>query len=319
MRASSKHAGPAAEAVAPAGDGQQDKRDRIIEQAIMMFTEIGYERVRVSDITDALDMGKGTFYLYFRNKKELLLACFEHLGELVQALDSRSQIRGGDFFTRIGPRTETAHTYDWWPALMNLLRAAELSPDAEFKGKAREVYEILAYPLKRDLEAATQTGRARDVDAELAAYGFIGLAENLWLRSRLDNRYAPEQVVTFMIDATTRWLASGTCAEEEVQPGLDAAARLIDRDRTEFDLHDLRADGETYLTAALGQAQIDLDLARVSSLVIAETGEDCLANVTTVDGTEFRLRIDGSTVLSGSTPMATVRIAMRDVSSLTRL
>ena len=53
----------------------RDKRERIIEAAIMVFHEHGYERARISDITDSLGIGKGTLYLYFHSKKNLLLQC----------------------------------------------------------------------------------------------------------------------------------------------------------------------------------------------------------------------------------------------------
>lgn len=300
-----------------AADQQQDKRDRIIERAVKLFNELGFDRVRVGDITDSLNMGKGTFYLYFQNKKELLLTCFEHIMEQIQVLESLPVIREGDFFTRVGPRMETVHTLEWWPGVINLLRAAELSPDAEIKSKAREAYEVIAAPLRRDLEAATQSGQARDADAELAAYGFVGLAENLFYRSRLDERYPPEEVVAFMVDAVTRWLASGEPAEK-VFLAPNTAAHILDRGGMEFDLDDIRCDGKAHLTGSLGLAQLDIDLARVSSLVVGEPGDECLADVTTADGTEVRLRVDGSIVISGTSLLGTVRIAMRDVSNLTR-
>lgn len=56
--------------------------------------------------------------------------------------------------------------------------------------------------LRRDLEAAIEAGDARSVDPDLAAYGFIGMAENLWFRSRLDHRYSPEQIIRFMTEET---------------------------------------------------------------------------------------------------------------------
>jgi AcrR family transcriptional regulator len=318
MVASGKHAVLSAVAAVPAGDEPKDKRDRIIERAVIMFNEVGYDRVRVGDITDSLNMGKGTFYLYFRNKKELLLTCFEHVTEQIREFELLPKIREGDFFTRVGPRVEAVHTYEWWPGIINLLRAAELSPDVEVKTKAREAYEIITEPLRRDLEAAIQAGRARNVDAELAAYGFIGLGENLWFRSRLDDRYPPEQVVNFMVDAVTCWLASGASLEQGTPPGPDAPARVVSRDGTPFDLGGVRCNGQPQLKGFLGLAQIDVDLARVSNLVIVEPGEECLVDLVATDGTEVRLRVDGSSVLSGDASLGTVRIAMRDLASLTR-
>jgi AcrR family transcriptional regulator len=311
------NAAPAIQTVPPVEGTQQDKRDRIIERAILMFNGLGYDRVRVSDITESLNMGKGTFYLCFRNKKDLLLSCFDHVDELILELESRPAIREGDFFAKVGPRVESIGQRDWFPGLVNLLRAAELSPDAEVQTKAREAYECIAANLRRDLEAAIQAGGARDVDADLAAYGFIGMAENLWFRSRLDDRYAPEQIVAFMAEETRHWLSLETRPRGRQRPATEQVVRLICRDGNQFELSDVRYNGEPTLDASLGQAQIDLEPSRLESLVMLESDEQCLAQLIATDGTEMQVRIDGSAIVSGDTPVGTVRVTIRDASSLT--
>jgi len=44
-------------------DSNDDKTLQIVKKAIELFNRVGYERVKVSDITDALRIGKGTLYL----------------------------------------------------------------------------------------------------------------------------------------------------------------------------------------------------------------------------------------------------------------
>lgn len=294
-----------------------DKRDRIIERAIILFNEIGYERVRVSDITDSLGIGKGTFYLYFQNKKDLLLACFERMGELVLDLEAIARERGGSFFERVGPRVEAVNHYDWFPGLINLLRAGELSPDEEIKAKARDAYETIAHPLKCDLEAAIKEGRARDVDAELAAFGFIGMAENVYFRSRFDDGYSPDEVVAFMEDATTRWLSTGVSPDDEAPQDLDKAVRLTARDGNEFDLDHVSYNGQRHFQAVLGVAKVDMNPTRVGCLTVRQTDEAWIVDLVMIDGTAMQLGIDPDTVVSGEAHFGTVRIAMRDVAILT--
>jgi AcrR family transcriptional regulator len=299
---------------APVRDEQAEKRAWIIERAVVMFNELGFARVRIGDITESLNMGKGTFYLYFKNKRDLLLACFEHIAEQILVLESLPKIREGDFFSRIGPRMETVHAYEWWPGLINLLREAELSPDAEIKEKARQAYDTIAGPLRRDLEEAARAGGARDVDSELAAYGFIGLAENLWFRSRLDSRYTKEQTIALMVDAMTHWLA--------VTPddrGSDGATRLVTRDGAVFDLTGVRWDGRDRLSGSLGLATVEIDLARISRLHVGATGERCAVELTTTDGTEVELQMTASALISGQAPLGTVLVALKDLNSLVRM
>lgn len=294
-----------------------DKRSRIIERAIIMFNEIGYERVRVSDITDSLNIGKGTFYLYFENKKDLLLHCFERMGELVLELESLVQVYEGSYFEKIGPRVEAVDRYDWFPGLINLLRVSAMSPDEEIKVNAREAYETIAYPLKRDLEAAISQGIARDVDAELAAFAFIGMAENVYFRSRFDDaRYRPADVVDFMIDATTQWLAKGSSTNGGAAQGR-YLVRLMARDGNQFDLDSVRFDGETHLRASLGHAKIEVNRSRLASLTVELADEQCLVTLVMTDGATPRLSIDPNVAVSGEAAFGTVRIAIGDVASLT--
>ena len=312
----SKHDGPSSRPVSLTGENQRDKRDRIIERAIIMFNQVGYDRVRVSDITDSLGMGKGTFYLYFQNKKALLLSCFEHVGELLEELEALPGIREGDFFSKVGPRVESIGRTYWFPGLVNLLRGAELSHDPEVKRKARQAYDMIAHYLKLDLREAIDAGRARDVDVELAVYGFIGLAENLWFRSRLDGTYAPEDVVRFAVDATTRLYASSIPRAEEKPPSIANGARLVCRDGMEVPLADIRFNGVDHVSGKLGFAIIEVEAGQAAALAVAETGEECIARIVTTDGSELVLRIDGSTPISGNIPAGRLSIALRDVSTI---
>lgn len=48
------------------------KRDAVIETALRLFTERGYENVSVDEIIAATNTSKGTFYHYFRGKEEII-------------------------------------------------------------------------------------------------------------------------------------------------------------------------------------------------------------------------------------------------------
>ncbi|MBW2145171.1 MAG: TetR family transcriptional regulator, partial [Deltaproteobacteria bacterium] len=53
------------------------QRSDIIESAIHLFREKGYEAVTITDVIKAAGIGKSTFYRHFLNKKEVFLACIE--------------------------------------------------------------------------------------------------------------------------------------------------------------------------------------------------------------------------------------------------
>src|SRR6202163_2412262 len=47
-------------------------RDRIYRAALQLFAERGYLETTVEDITNAADVGKGTFFNYFPTKEHVL-------------------------------------------------------------------------------------------------------------------------------------------------------------------------------------------------------------------------------------------------------
>ncbi|MCX5852790.1 MAG: MerR family transcriptional regulator, partial [Deltaproteobacteria bacterium] len=57
----------------------EKQKERIIEKAIELFSARGYHSTHIGHLTDALTISKGTFYIYFTNKEDLLVVVFEHL------------------------------------------------------------------------------------------------------------------------------------------------------------------------------------------------------------------------------------------------
>src|SRR6266852_7676568 len=60
-----------------------DLRERLFRAALTLFGKKGYAETTVEDITEAADVGKGTFFNYFRSKEHILMAFGEmQLGKL---------------------------------------------------------------------------------------------------------------------------------------------------------------------------------------------------------------------------------------------
>src|SRR5260370_41803988 len=49
-------------------------RERLFQAALQLFAEKGFAETTVEDITNAADVGKGTFFNYFPSKDHILLA-----------------------------------------------------------------------------------------------------------------------------------------------------------------------------------------------------------------------------------------------------
>src|SRR6266516_3803375 len=73
--------------LAPPSDRRQRRsaeiRERLFRSALALFAEKGFAETTVEDITEAADVGKGTFFNYFPSKDHILLAFGEmQLGKL---------------------------------------------------------------------------------------------------------------------------------------------------------------------------------------------------------------------------------------------
>ena len=67
-------------------------RERIFRSALDLFAQKGFAETTVEDITNAADVGKGTFFNYFPSKDHILLAFGEmQLARLREAVDQARQ------------------------------------------------------------------------------------------------------------------------------------------------------------------------------------------------------------------------------------
>lgn len=54
------------------------KHMQIIKEAIQLFSKKGFENTSVQDITNSANIAKGTFYLYFKSKDDLIEQVFDY-------------------------------------------------------------------------------------------------------------------------------------------------------------------------------------------------------------------------------------------------
>jgi AcrR family transcriptional regulator len=105
-----------------------DIRERLFQAALQLFAEKGFAETTVEDITNAADVGKGTFFNYFPSKDHILLAFGEmQLGKLQEAVNTaRSKNEPmPEFLRALGVRMTQEPTRN--PAIIRALLQAYLS------------------------------------------------------------------------------------------------------------------------------------------------------------------------------------------------
>jgi AcrR family transcriptional regulator len=117
-------------------------RERLFRSALRLFAERGYMETTVEDITEAADVGKGTFFNYFQTK-EHVLATFgaERLASVERALD---RAKAGPVLPVLRElASDLAGHYTENPALLRAIYAAHAS----------------CVPVRAELHKRLQTGR----------------------------------------------------------------------------------------------------------------------------------------------------------------
>ena len=64
-----------------------ETRDRILDAAIDLFAEVGYDKTGIRHIAARLGMTSAALYYHFRNKEEILVALAEDICAKIEQLD----------------------------------------------------------------------------------------------------------------------------------------------------------------------------------------------------------------------------------------
>jgi AcrR family transcriptional regulator len=103
-------------------------RDRLYSAALELFAERGFQETTVEDITEAADVGKGTFFNYFPTKEHILAAFgSERIATIERALDEAHATKGAVLPIIRGLAIDLVGQSSRNPALLRAIYAAHAS------------------------------------------------------------------------------------------------------------------------------------------------------------------------------------------------
>jgi AcrR family transcriptional regulator len=149
----------------------------LLDAALALFTEKGFSATRAEEVAQRAGVAKGTLYLYFNSKEELLKAVIRHTLSSAVA-DGRQRL-----LDHHGSATEslTELLPTWWEevydspssALFKLVitEVRNFPEIAEFY--AREVIEPGLAVIQALLQRGIERGEFRPVDVESAAHSLV--------------------------------------------------------------------------------------------------------------------------------------------------
>jgi AcrR family transcriptional regulator len=212
--------GSAARETATTTKAKDKKRQEIVNAAIKVFSEKGYQKVKIRDITASLGISTGTFYIYFEDKKALFV---DVVDAVIRAIigDAREAIKQEeDIIKRLAMRGKIFYeNYSKFNEILNQLRAEMVGEDQWPHEKIKKAYHALTQPVIRDIEKGIETGIFREVDPDLTAYTLTGIIEIMCLRTVISKKYTYEQIEPFVFDFITNGLKPSLCVADEASPG----------------------------------------------------------------------------------------------------
>ena len=73
-------------------------RERLLIEALELFATKGFEQTTVSDIVEAAEIGRGTFYNYFPDVKAIFSAVIDNMNIQLQQLTEEAKKEGSSLY-----------------------------------------------------------------------------------------------------------------------------------------------------------------------------------------------------------------------------
>jgi len=190
-------------------DGIEEKRRKICEAAVKLFTEKKYDKTTVAEIAKEAKVGKGTFYLYFNSKVDLLNFLLRHgiekliayvKNEIESELDPINKLKKAMsaqlcFFNRYR---------DYFAFLISELWSYRKCLQNEVKS-IQDRYIVIFEEIMKD---GIEKGVYKDINTSTMSSGIFGMLSLSFL-------YSPEKDISIIIEDVHEVLISGLSKKGE--------------------------------------------------------------------------------------------------------
>jgi AcrR family transcriptional regulator len=205
-----------------------DRRQQILEAALAVFAEQGFDGATTKDIAARAEVTHGLIYFYFDSKEDLFLAAFEHEAEGVFAqVDVADEIDDDapvdrtltELLTRILNALSSPQSQHLLQVMMHLAahRERDGGPLRECKTYMAARTAHLTEHIQQYLDRQVAMGRLRMVDTQLVAMLLLGSAMTLY---RIKRYGAADKSALFAANAQP---AAGYTADDAT-PRVDCGA-----------------------------------------------------------------------------------------------
>lgn len=156
-------------------------RGVIVEFSIKLFRKKGYDNTTVADIVKATKIGRGTFYKYFKNKKELFIECVKDIiFNEAKIKDAEGTIIGneGNLLTLFDKYSHAYFKeYPLWKDMINMLRVATMNDPDGFSDKLEEAIGLKVDLFQKGIKKFIGKRLFREVNPLVVSVMLLGIQE----------------------------------------------------------------------------------------------------------------------------------------------
>ncbi|MBI5193580.1 MAG: TetR/AcrR family transcriptional regulator [Nitrospirae bacterium] len=159
---------------------KKNRREEILTAAITIFSQKGYHDTTIADLIEKAGIARGTFYLYFENKRQIFDSILDNL--LLEIDRCIRTIKIGE----TGPektdpldqlRANLTRLFTLFienPELSRILLRHATGLDEESDQKLTEFYSNLALKIEEALRLGTKMNLIRECDPRITSYCILG-------------------------------------------------------------------------------------------------------------------------------------------------
>lgn len=171
---------------------KMEKKDLILKAATRIISEKGYSSATIDEITKKAGVGKGTFYLYFKDKSELFFSIIEKefdnlIQDIVKAVEGMD-----DFFEKLKKGIEMYLLYHQknYFLFKILIQEKPFMKKKNFENFWEDFFSRWAF-IKEGIRQQIKEGRIKNMDPDDIIYSLLGIIHSNIHRWVLSGRRYP--------------------------------------------------------------------------------------------------------------------------------
>jgi AcrR family transcriptional regulator len=189
---------------------RQARRAQVMRHAKRIFARKGYHKTNVADIIAHARIARGTFYLYFQNKKDLFEELLEQVVNELSHRILRLKVGPGepspvdqlrDNLRRVVSFVLTERE------LTDILLNHSVGFDRELDAKIREFYDRIAHLIQRSLDLGIEMDLVRKCDTSAVSYCILGGIKEVVGTLARERRPDSDRLVQEILDFGLRGVA----------------------------------------------------------------------------------------------------------------